>query len=105
MVDILSESLLSPAEAAEILPHRRAGKKPNVATIYRWMQVGCKGIRLEFAQIGGTRCPSRESLARFFGALTAKANGQAVPPPPAVTSRAQRAAVRRAERVLDKAGI
>ncbi len=98
----LSEHVVSPAEATSLCPRRRKGKKPNIATVYRWMTVGCKGVILESLQVGGTRCTSREALQRFFDALTAKAAGQ---PAPAPTPRVDRRAVAQAERVLDSAGI
>lgn len=98
----LSESLVSLAEATKLLPRRRKGKRPNVATLYRWSTIGCKNVVLETAQIGGTRCTSREALQRFFDRLTAQAAGS---PPPAPAPRVDRRAVERAERVLDRAGI
>ncbi len=102
-IDSLSERLVSFHEAAKLLPLRRGGRPCNVATLYRWSTAGCKGIVLETIQVGCTKCTSREALDRFFRALTAKMNGQPVAPAPA--PRAHRAAVRRAERILDKAGI
>ncbi len=73
MIDISTETVVSPAEAARRLPARRAGKRPNIATIYRWMQIGCRGIRLECILIGGTRCTSldRSSLASFGESIVA----------------------------------
>ena len=100
-IDLLRETALSPVEASDFLPRRRNGKKPNVATIYRWMQLGVKGVRLEFVQVGGTRCTTREALQRFCEELTSRQN----PAPSLGTRCRQRAAVKRAERVLDRAGI
>jgi hypothetical protein len=77
MIDISTETVVSPAEARRRLPTRRAGKRPDIATIYRWMQVGCRGIRLESIVIGGTRCTSIESLQRFFNKLTEAADSPA----------------------------
>jgi hypothetical protein len=99
----LSEHVVSLTEATKLLPRRRKGKRPNVATAYRWTTIGCKGIVLESVQIGGTRCTSREALQRFFDRLTAQSAGTPVSPP--VPSRARRRDVERAERVLDRAGI
>ena len=70
MIDPNTETLVSLTEAARLLPRRRAGKKPHVSCIYRWTTVGCKGVILESIQVGGTRCTSRDALARFFEALT-----------------------------------
>jgi hypothetical protein len=62
----LTEELVSLTEATKLLPKRRKGKRPNVATLYRWTTIGVRGIVLESVQVGGTRCTSREALQRFF---------------------------------------
>jgi hypothetical protein len=62
----LSENLVSLTEATKLLPRRRKGKRPNVVTVYRWSTIGCRGVKLETIQVGGTRCTSREALQRFF---------------------------------------
>ena len=43
----------------------------DVATLYRWASHGCRGVRLETIQIGGTKCTSREALDRSFEELSA----------------------------------
>ncbi len=68
------EEILSLSAATKDLPARRRGKKPHVSCLYRWSTSGCKGVVLETVQIGGTRCTSREALARFFAKLTAICN-------------------------------
>ena len=73
-IDLLSEQPISLTEAAKHLPRRRRGKKPHVSCLYRWSAGGCRGIVLETVQIGGTRCTSREALARFFERLTQISN-------------------------------
>jgi hypothetical protein len=70
MIDITQEELISITQAASIIPRRRAGRKCHIATIYRWIQRGVKGVRLEAIQVGGTRCTSSEALQRFFNALS-----------------------------------
>ena len=70
MIDTLVETLLPLAQAADELPRRRRGRKTNLSTLYRWSQAGCRGVRLETIQIGGTRCTSREALQRFFERLS-----------------------------------
>lgn len=70
MIDALTEDIVSLTEAAKLLPMRRGGKKPHVSCIYRWTVAGCKGVRLESIQVGGTRCTSREALVRFFERLS-----------------------------------
>jgi hypothetical protein len=70
MIDHRIEIVRSLTEAAAELPRRRGGKRVNVATLYRWASHGCRGVKLETIQIGGTRCTSVEALQRFFEALT-----------------------------------
>lgn len=103
MIDVSSEHVISLSEAARSLPARRAGKRPHVSCLYRWTKAGCRGVVLEWAQIGATRCTSREALERFFAALTAAAQSDAPAPPPPNKSR--RRAIQAAERRLARGGI
>lgn len=99
MIDPNSEALVSLTEAARLLPRRRAGRKVHPSCCYRWTKAGCRGVILESIQIGGTRCTSREALARFFQRLTRP--GQADTPvvrSPAARQRAVEKAVRELER-------
>lgn len=100
MIDPNTETLISLTEAAKSLPARRGGKKPHTSCLYRWTTVGCKGVILESIQVGGTRCVSKESLARFFAALTI-----ATGPSPSTPSLSKAQALTGAERELDAAGI
>jgi hypothetical protein len=104
MIDILVEETFSLTEATRRLPCRRKGVRPNVATLYRWAQTGCRGIRLETLCVGATRCTSMEAMQRFFDALTAQAEHRAAPPAPRMTA-SRRKAIEAAERRLAKAGV
>ena len=99
MIDIQSETVVTFAEASKHLPKRRAGKRPCVATLYRWAQNGVRGVKLETIQIGGTCCTSLESLQRFFNRLSG--NDSAQPQ----TTRTRKKEIARAERELAEAGI
>jgi hypothetical protein len=102
MIDLTTEHVISLTEAARHLPRRRAGKKPHVSCLYRWTTAGCRGVILESIQVGGTRCTSREALARFFRHLT---SGDAADDP-TIRSTAQRnRATDAAVRELERAGI
>ncbi len=70
MIDLTTETTLSLTEATKHLPRRRAGKRPHVATLYRWAQRGLRGVRLETIQVGGTLCTSLEALQRFCDRLS-----------------------------------
>jgi len=100
MIDIATENVISFADAPQHLPRRRGGKRPNLSTIYRWAQRGCKGVRLEMLQVAGTKCTSVEALQRFFDRLT---NPDA--PAAAPTSKARQRSIDAAEAELSAAGI
>lgn len=72
MIDPNTETLISLSDAAKSLPRRRVGKRPHISCLYRWSTVGCRGAVLETIQVGGTRCTSREALARFLQQLTGR---------------------------------
>lgn len=102
VIDPLTETIIHFREAIQLTPKRRDKKLPNLATFYRWSNEGCRGVVLETIQVGGTRCTSREAVARFFLALTAARDG--VPAPKETpTARRKRAAV--VNRELDKIGV
>jgi hypothetical protein len=100
-IDPNTEALVSLTETAKFLPTRRAGKKPHVSCIYRWTTAGCRGVVLESIQIGGTRCTSREALARFFRKLTA---GDVADVPRTRTAAQRARATARAMSELEEAG-
>ena len=74
MINFGSEQVVTMTEACKLLPCRRRGKKPNVATLYRWANAGVRGMRLESIMVGGTRRTSVEAIQRFFDRLTLKRN-------------------------------
>ena len=102
MIDVQTETLVSLSEAAKNLPRRRAGKRPHVCTLYRWSQRGCKGVLLETVQIGGTRCTSKEALARFFQRLTQDAGHDT---PSSRTPTRRRREVEKASSELEREGL
>lgn len=104
MIDISLEETFSLTEAAKRLPCRRKGVRPNVATLYRWAQSGCRGVRLETICVGATRCTSMEAMQRFFDALTAQAEHRTIAQPSRTTT-ARRKQIETAERRLAAAGI
>ena len=102
MIDPLTEHVVSLTQATKDIPVRRRGKKPHVSCLYRWTKTGCKGVILESIQIGGTRCTSREALARFFRRLT---DGNDSTPQERRSPARQRRAVEAAERELMREGL
>ena len=65
MIDLASEQLVSLHDVPKLLPPRPSGKRVHISAIYRWVQRGIRGIRLEVIRVGGTTYTSREALQRF----------------------------------------
>jgi hypothetical protein len=87
VIDSTTEEVIPLTEAANRLPRRRRGRKAHVSTLYRWAQAGCRGVRLETIQIGGTCCTSAEALQRFFETLTVARSADAAHQPGAPLTR------------------
>jgi len=101
MIELTNETVLSFSDAAVRLPRRRAGKKPHVATLYRWAMRGCRGVRLETIRVGGTLCTSVEALQRFCERLSSPG----CEPQPRQTTKARERSIAQAEQELERAGI
>lgn len=104
MLDVNSETIISLTDAAKLLPIRRRGKRPHVSCVYRWTTTGCKGVVLESVQVGGTRCTSREALARFIQRLTDPVESTSAATPAALSHLRQRQKAA-ARDVCKKAGL
>jgi len=104
MINALNETIISLADAAKCLPKRRGGKRPHLSCIYRWTVSGCRGIKLESIQIGGTRCTSREALGRFFERLSQAAGCESGPTNVRTPGQRNRASAQ-AEHELKQAGF
>lgn len=78
---LLSEEILTLAQAARRIPPVRGKRPPCSRTVFRWSAKGLKPrskrgcsesggrVFLETIQIGGTTCTSMEALARFYERL------------------------------------
>jgi hypothetical protein len=102
MIDFEKERLVSFAAAAKILPPGRGGKKLHVATVHRW--AADENDPLEWIVMGGIKMTSIEALQRFIERRTAAKNPNAYNGP-IRTPRQREAAIRRAEKELEEAGI
>lgn len=96
-IDISSESLLTITAATKTLPNR-----PSLSTLWRWIQRGTHGVKLETVLLGGRRYTSREALQRFFERTTAAADGTAVK---VETPTQRRRRLDRVKRELSAVGI
>jgi hypothetical protein len=65
LIDIGTEQLVSLHEVPRLLPARGSGKRIHISAVYRWVQRGIRGTRLEVIRVGGTTYTSREALQRF----------------------------------------
>ena len=70
MAITLDETIIPLTAVPDKLPRRRQGKLTHKTCVYRWSTIGCRGVVLETAQVGGTRCTSVEALQRFIDALS-----------------------------------
>ena len=52
MIDINDEDILTFSQAADWLPRRRIGRKVATSTLWRWCNVGVRGIKLETICVG-----------------------------------------------------
>jgi len=95
MIDVSTEDLTTLAIATGLVPGR-SGRGVAMATIWRWVLRGVRGVRLESILIGGTRYTSRQALARFIAAT----NAASAAPPVVEQSSSQRVA--EAERELSQ---
>lgn len=77
MIDLNQESPIPLREIPENLP-KRNGKKISLPTIYRWVQKGLHGIRLETVYSGGIHCSTVEAIRRFDEAVTQVKRGARV---------------------------
>lgn len=102
MIDINAEELVTLRQAARMLPKRRQDRPIHVSTLFRWVQAGVKGIKLEHVVIGGALHTSKQALQRFADALTAQRSGEA---PNLNNSTTARKAHEAAVRACEEAGI
>lgn len=70
MIDLQKEQLIAIREVPRLLPRQANGKRVHLSAVYRWMQRGRRGVRLEYLKIGGRRFTSLEAVQRFAEACT-----------------------------------
>jgi hypothetical protein len=76
MIDLTCEQPLTLKAASRLPQLRRNGRPPHIASLYRWVFRGCRGIRLDSVVVAGSRVTTSESVDRWIAALTANANGE-----------------------------
>lgn len=76
MLDIQTETLISLADAAKLLPGLRPGTRMNAGSVRRLAARGVRGVRLETVMAGGRRCTSADAVQRFITRLTEGADAK-----------------------------
>ena len=79
-IDLRLEEVITLAQAAEALPRMRKGKPIHRSTLYRWIQRGVDGVKLEAARIGRGTVTSIEALQRFMDRLSPSRAEEAAAP-------------------------
>ena len=82
-VDFVTETVGGLSEAAEWCPPIN-GRRPDRSTIWRWIKLGIKGVRLEHSRLGNRILTSREAINRFTQRLAevdSDADTEAAPRP------------------------
>ena len=93
-----NEKLMPLGQACQFLSASR-GQKASPSAMCRWILHGKQGVRLDAVRLnGGGWWTSREALARFAAALSAKIAGEALVEPPASEGSLRR----RAKAAMDR---
>ena len=98
---VFEDPLVSFREVARRLPPLREGKPVNVSTVHRWCTRGLRGVRLEYVQVGGTKCTSEARLSRFFSRL----GGSQTAPDQPEEKPSRQAELAKVESKLDALGL
>jgi hypothetical protein len=64
------KNLIPLNKVPNFLPPLRNDKPINLATLYRWTNKGCGGVKLRYTMVGTTRCTTLEWLAEFINRPT-----------------------------------
>ena len=72
MIDIDTEEFVPVDAVPDRLPPRRSGREIHESAVYRWIQRGIRGVRLEAIKLGGRTYTSVEAY-RFPHGTTASA--------------------------------
>jgi hypothetical protein len=104
MIDIAEEEILTLTQARSepLLMRFNDGRRPDVATVWRWCMRGVKTLKGETVQLERLKLArgirtSREAIVRFVEAA-------ASPSPEAPPRRPRRQTVRDAERACERQG-
>lgn len=92
-IDPITDRLLPLREAADLFPRRRKGTKVNIATLWRWMTTGSRGVVLETVRVGSQNYTTEQAIRDF---IAAQSQPTAVSAP---SGNASASAIKRLERL------
>ncbi len=95
MTNILEQELITVTQAAKSIPTR-----PHIATVWRWIERGCRGHRLQSWLIGGQRYTSLAAIEEFLQRINSD-SARSAP----MTAKTRERAIAQAERELSDMGV
>ena len=98
MIDLTAEQLIPIRDVPKRLPPRTSGKRLHISAVYRWIQRGVRGVRLESIKLGGTTYTTVEALQRFSNNLSSGVDMTVQSQP---TARARQRQIDRASQEVD----
>jgi hypothetical protein len=101
MNGLKGEKLVTLKQATAYFPGR-SGDGASVASTWRWILKGLRGVKLESTKILGTRYTSVEAIDRFIAATSVDSGPQQEAPR---TQRRRQRDIAAAARQLDAAGV
>ena len=81
-IDPINDRLLTLGEAADLFPRRRMGSKVNIATLWRWMKTGARGVVLETVRVGNQNYTTEQAVRNFIVAQSRPKTPLAIIPTP-----------------------
>jgi hypothetical protein len=97
-IDLIRDSVITFAELARRLPHRRNGRPTHVGTIHRWRLRGLRGVKLTATRVGSVWVTTMEMYQAFCDALTNASEGK-------FASTASTRVSSETDQLLDKHGL
>lgn len=102
---LLPEDRLIRLTEVPALLEKITGARVHVASVYRWVQRGCKGVFLETEMLGCCEMTCERWVREFRQKTTAAAKAARHRTPPSEPSRDRKREREQAKRELDRAGI
>lgn len=65
-----SEEAIRLSLLPKVIPPTANGRRVSLASVYRWAQVGIRGVRLRTFNIGGSKFTTRQEVERWSAALS-----------------------------------